>query len=267
MINRLSFYHREAVTFVALRPASITRLVATYIWKDAMKPIRKSELYFEEIGEDFNAFMSQYDVARRTALIETLLKRITPKGLAIEVGCGTGAITPVLLNRGLEVTVGDISLKLAQETAQRFQVTGIECDATQIPLPDQSFNLIVSSEVVEHVPDPTKALREMARITAPGGHVIITSPNKLWYPLLWLSVKLGARKFAGNEVWLWPWEAAGILRQAGLEVVQISGCHLFPWQVPLAKLVLPVFDRFANYLWPFMINWGILARRPDSIER
>jgi ubiquinone/menaquinone biosynthesis C-methylase UbiE len=223
---------------------------------------RKSELYFEEIGADFDNFMSQYDVSRRKALIERLLARVTVSGSGIEVGCGTGAITPILLNRGLHITVGDISLKLAQETARRFNVIGIECDATQISLPDQSYNLVVSSEVIEHVPNPHAALREMARIAAPGGYLVVTSPNKLWYPLLWLSVKLGVRKFAGNEIWLWPWEAAKTLRDSGLEVVQISGCHLFPWQVPFAKKILPLFDLLGDYLWPFMINWGIFAKRP-----
>jgi ubiquinone/menaquinone biosynthesis C-methylase UbiE len=222
---------------------------------------RKSELYFEEIGADFDNFMSQYDVSRRKALIERLLARATVAGKAMEVGCGTGAITPVLLNRGLNVTVGDISLKLAQETAQRFNVSGMECDATHIALPDRSYGLVISSEVIEHVPDPHAALREMARITAPDGYLIVTSPNKLWYPLLWISVKLGVRKFAGNEIWLWPWEAAKILRESGLEVVQISGCHLFPWQLPLAKKILPFLDLLGNYLWPCMINWGILAKR------
>jgi ubiquinone/menaquinone biosynthesis C-methylase UbiE len=227
-----------------------------------MSPERKSELYFEEIGADFDSFMSQYDVSRRKALIDRLLKRATVSGDAIEVGCGTGAITPVLLGRGLNITVGDISLKLAQETARHFNLIGIECDATRIPLPDQSYGLVISSEVIEHVPDPYAALREMSRITAPAGYLVVTSPNKLWYPLLWLSVKLGVRKFAGNEIWLWPWEAAKVVRESGLEVVQQSGCHLFPWQVPFANKILPLFDLLGDYLWPLMINWGMLAKRP-----
>lgn len=226
--------------------------------------MRKSELYFEEIGDDFNAFMSTYDVSRRTCLIQSFLDTAKPCGNALEVGCGTGAITPVLLERGLNITVGDISSKLAEETASRFNLKGIGCDALNIPLPDRSQGLVVSSEVIEHVPDPRRALREMARVVADGGYLVVTSPNKLWYPLLWLAQKCGVRKFAGNEIWLWPHEARNIIAAEGLRIVELRGCHLLPWQVPGAKKILPFFDSLGKYLWPLMINWGLLAYRPAS---
>lgn len=222
---------------------------------------RKSELYFEELGEDFNKFMSSYDVKQRTRLIKRFLSRVDLRGRALEVGCGTGAITPVLLNTNLSITVGDISKQLAVETAERIGCEAIECDATDISFEQEAFNLVLSSEVIEHVPDPRRALREMARVVSKGGVVIVTSPNKLWYPLLWLSQKLGLRKFSGNEIWLWPTEARTILRQEGLEVLAIEGCHLFPWQIPFAQMFLPFFDRLGHLLWPLMINWGILATK------
>jgi ubiquinone/menaquinone biosynthesis C-methylase UbiE len=224
--------------------------------------MRKSELYFEDIGDSFEAFMSAYDVSRRQALLQRFLDSVKPSGKALEVGCGTGALTPVLLNRGLSITVGDISKKLAETTAARLNVIGIECDAMQIQLPDRSQDLVMSSEVIEHVPDPAAALREMARVIAPGGYLAVTSPNRLWYPLLWIAQKSHLRKFSGNEIWLWPAAARRIISAAGLNIIQMSGCHLFPWQIPGAKKVLPLFDAYGTQLWPFMINWGILAQRP-----
>jgi ubiquinone/menaquinone biosynthesis C-methylase UbiE len=226
---------------------------------------RKSELYFEEIGDDFNRFMSTYDVFRRLALINNLLNIANAKGRAFEVGCGTGAITPALIARDCDVTVGDISAKLAAETARKFSVKGMQCDAMAIALPDNSVDVVVSSEVIEHVLDPRMALCEMARVVAPGGCVVVTSPNKLWLPLLQFAQLLKIRKFAGNEEWLWPASASRIMREQGLEVLVMSGCHLFPWQVPCAKKLLPFFDRFGRYLWPVMINWGILCRKPRRI--
>ena len=226
--------------------------------------MRKSELYFEELGDNFDTFMSDYDVSRRSSLIKDLLSKCSPKGSALEVGCGTGAITPVLLNRGLSVTVGDISAKLAETTAARYGVMGSECNATAINFPDQSVDLVLSSEVIEHVPDPHKALQEMCRIVSMGGFLVVTSPNKLWYPLLWIAQKIGARKFSGNEIWLWPTEARKVIEDQGFEIVEINGCHLFPWQVPGAKKVLPLFDKLSAYLWPLMINWAILAKRVRS---
>jgi len=49
-------------------------------------------------------------------------------------------------------------------------------DITDIPTPDSSFDVVLCSEVLEHVPDPTHALDEFARIVKPGGKLIITAP-------------------------------------------------------------------------------------------
>lgn len=50
------------------------------------------------------------------------------------------------------------------------------CDITAIPEPDAAFDAILCSEVLEHVPDPTKALDEFARLLKPGGKLILTAP-------------------------------------------------------------------------------------------
>jgi len=50
------------------------------------------------------------------------------------------------------------------------------CDITAIPEPDGAFDAILCSEVLEHVPDPTRALDEFARLLKPGGKLILTAP-------------------------------------------------------------------------------------------
>lgn len=50
------------------------------------------------------------------------------------------------------------------------------CDINAIPEPDAAFDAILCSEVLEHVPDPTKALDEFARLLKPGGKLILTAP-------------------------------------------------------------------------------------------
>jgi ubiquinone/menaquinone biosynthesis C-methylase UbiE len=50
------------------------------------------------------------------------------------------------------------------------------CDATQIPVPDNEFDVVLCTEVLEHVPEPIKVVREMARVLKPGGKLLLTAP-------------------------------------------------------------------------------------------
>lgn len=50
------------------------------------------------------------------------------------------------------------------------------CDAQSIPVPDGSFDAIICTEVLEHVPEPIAVVREFGRIVAPGGRLILTAP-------------------------------------------------------------------------------------------
>lgn len=52
----------------------------------------------------------------------------------------------------------------------------IVSDITDIPMPDESFDAVLCSEVLEHIPEPTHALDEFARLLRPGGMLILTAP-------------------------------------------------------------------------------------------
>ncbi len=220
---------------------------------------RVSEYYFEQLGDDFAKFMSEYDVARRIALLETLIPRHRRFERALEVGCGTGAISRMLQTRVDSLMVCDLSDKLARAVGQQLGCSWAVQDASAMSFADEGFDLVVSSEVIEHTPEPWCAVAEMARVLRPGGVLVLTTPNKLWYPVLVVAQKARLRKFAGNEVWLWPREMEKWLRQHDFAQIVTSGCHLFPWQLPGAKRVLPWFDSWGQRLYRVMINFGVSA--------
>lgn len=53
-------------------------------------------------------------------------------------------------------------------------------DIQAMPLPDQSFDTVFSAEVLEHVPDPEKALREIYRVLKPGGYFVMSIPHLMY---------------------------------------------------------------------------------------
>ena len=80
-----------------------------------------------------------------------------------------------------------------------------QADATSIPLPDNSFEVVTCQTVLMHLPEPLKALREMLRVLRPGGLLICSEPNNLWNHLGFTSltseepVEAMVRRF---EFWL-----------------------------------------------------------------
>lgn len=81
----------------------------------------------------------------------------------------------------------------------------VQGEAEKIPLPDNSFDAVTCQTVLMHLPQPLVALREMVRITRPGGIVICAEPNNLWNTMAFTSltaaepVETVARRF---EFWL-----------------------------------------------------------------
>ena len=106
----------------------------------------------------------------------------------------------------------------------------IVSDIVSIPVPDASFDVVLCTEVLEHLPDPLAALRELSRLLKPGGQLIITAPfcslthfapyhfasglSRYWYerhlPELGCAVELaqpngGWLDFVAQELWRMPW--------------------------------------------------------------
>jgi ubiquinone/menaquinone biosynthesis C-methylase UbiE len=218
-------------------------------------------LYFEQIGDDFMLWSDSYDVAQRKSLSAKLLDHICCTPNALEIGCGFGAMSEFFQNYCDELLVLDVSEVLASRTSKKLGSSACVADVKQLPFNDNSWLLIVTSECVEHTGDPLQAIREMLRILKPGGNLVLTTPNRLWSPLLKASSALQLRKFRGREDFLFPRQIRKLARDLECNVILEGGCHLFPWQIPFVKPVLRIMD---NYHWIFRIsiNYGCVISKP-----
>ncbi len=106
----------------------------------------------------------------------------------LDVGCGPGIMVAELVERGFEQVIGaDLAEAMVEECRVQFAdrpSARFECaDVTQLQFSDNEFDLVVAMGLVEYLntEELEAAYRELARITRPGGHIIITYPN-WWSP-------------------------------------------------------------------------------------
>jgi SAM-dependent methyltransferase len=99
----------------------------------------------------------------------------------LEIGATPGQFTEILVTAGYRVTATDLFPEQRAALWQRLGVAVQLCnlDAQPLPYPDSSFDVVVFSEVIEHLTaSPSHAVREMARVLRPGGRLIISTPNQ-----------------------------------------------------------------------------------------
>lgn len=100
---------------------------------------------------------------------------------ALEIGCGFGYVAELLAERGYRVLATDVSpfaIERARGEIARPEVELLVWDATRPPPFPGGFDLVVAFEVVEHLVDPDAALRSWRSLLAPGGALLVTTPNR-----------------------------------------------------------------------------------------
>jgi SAM-dependent methyltransferase len=109
-----------------------------------------------------------------------LLDRAIPAGAKVlELGCGTGQMSLFLAMAGRTIVGADMtraSLRLATSAAARYGARGVffvETDLRSPGLREGSFDVVYSSGVLHHTPDPRASFRSMARLVRPGGILVL----------------------------------------------------------------------------------------------
>lgn len=103
------------------------------------------------------------------------------KGAVFENGCGVGMYMQHLKPYGGRVSGLEFDFPRALKAHEKNEL--IVCgEGEKLPLRQNNFDVILSHEVIEHVDNDRKAVREMVRVLKPGGRAVIFCPNR-WYPI------------------------------------------------------------------------------------
>lgn len=113
---------------------------------------------------------------RRVELLQRCA-RAQPQDRVLEVGCGAGH---VLHHFTGDRTGVDLSGSMLARARARLgpDVRLVQGSAQELPLPDASFDVVLCTEVLEHVPDPRRAIAELVRVARDGARVVVSIPNE-----------------------------------------------------------------------------------------
>ena len=157
---------------------------------------------------------------------------------AIDIGAGQGRHSYEMFRRGADVIAFDQSDSDMAEVSEMFDAMIAEKqvpasakartevgDALHLPYADNAFDVVLMSEILEHIPDDTDAIAEMARVLAPGGHAAVTVPRYWPERVCWaFSDQYHANE--GGHVRIYKAsELAAKVTAAGLEVVGTDHRH------------------------------------------
>lgn len=121
-------------------------------------------------------------------------------GTILENGCGVGMYVGKLSAFGGRVIGLEFDLERATEAGINSKEI-VNAAGESIPLPDSTFDLILSHEVIEHVQDDRAAVREMIRVLKPGGRVALFCPNR-GYPYETHGIFWKGRYYFGNKLFV-----------------------------------------------------------------
>jgi SAM-dependent methyltransferase len=175
-------------------------------------------------------------------------------GHLLEVGAGTGGLVRIALSRGWKVDATEVSesgLRALRETG----ATVFAGDLAAAQYGTAQFDLVVSLEVLEHLPAPLSHLREMGRVTRPGGLLILTTPNfqGLSRRLLGMRWRVIDPEHLG---YFTPTILSRLLHEVGYTTVRVTSRSLdvLSWRRGCGPMGIALFDPHAS------------ARLRDTVE-
>ncbi len=146
---------------------------------------------------------------------------------------------------------------------------GNRCDSKKVlgsvlelPVKKNLFDVVLSTDVIEHTPDPISALQKLSSVVKPGGLLLVTVPCRLWNPVVKLATTLKLRPYAGYENFLWPGELKSTLERKGFTIEVLEGFNFCPFFSEKIDALFSFFDKIYGKSMPWlMVNIAVRARK------
>lgn len=172
----------------------------------------------------------------------------------LDVACGSGFGLEMLRAAGAR----PIGIDYARETLTSIRVDRpdaqlVHADATRLPLETASIDQIVSFETIEHVPNAAALIRELRRVLKPGGHLVLSTPNRAFGPVeRHTANRFHVREFTADELRSLLCECFNSVRLYG--------------QRPVAAYRYVPYLMVGSHFEPAALAWKALLRLPFGLR-
>lgn len=222
------------------------------------------QLFYDHFADEFDERMNKYDVNRRLDIVfnEFLHKVGLKNKKLLDAGCGTGLFAKEACLRGARVTALDIGANLLKKVQEKCNAKIVHGDLLKLPFPDNSFDIVIAIESIEHTKNPRKAISEVIRVTKKNGYFIITTPNLLWHFAVDIAEKLNLRPYRGLENWIGHSELKNYIEVKSSQIIEYKGFHLAPlFPIVFSHPFLRFFDHAGNLIGRYMFNIAAFCQK------
>ena len=196
----------------------------------------------------------------------------------LEVACGRGGFVRQLARAGARVTGCDFSSAALHAASTKVFLPGgvplaalVQGDAQSLPFADNSFDVVVSCETIEHLPEVQAAVAEMYRVTQPGGKLYLTTPN--YFNFMGLYEIYARFRHPGRQDdqpfdrRQWFVQVHKWVRRAGWTILRTDGTvHQFPFipgRNPVRWEGLESRRAVRKLLSPFAYTYFVAGEKPE----
>ncbi len=182
---------------------------------------------------------------RYDLVASSVRKHLKPGGRVLDIGCGSLNVADRIRDidcHYVGTDFGDPHIRFAQRkyatVNSPLRASFARCDAAALCIGSETIDVVVFSEVIEHLVQPELAVWEIARVLRPGGVIVLTTNNAsevplsspLTQPLAWLEKAVGADVPAliSHRPWVWPEKVSRDLLVDGAPDIYLPHTHHIP---------------------------------------
>jgi ubiquinone/menaquinone biosynthesis C-methylase UbiE/uncharacterized protein YbaR (Trm112 family) len=195
--------------------------------------------YFAEEHYDWTrdpkALELAYHRYRKWQTWKKIFKILKPGKIVLDLGCGTGLITSQFIKQKQKVIALDMNRWALARMDGKPTVVKVQGDGEALPIQDNSIDIVVMTEMIEHLEQPEAAAKEVFRVCKPGAKVVGTVPSnsRIWKWRKYLSLTCGGgepfhHNFNRNEI-------TDLWKRAGFKVNTHLSCMGLNWMWILEK--------------------------------